>query len=263
MPLCLASAARGSQQQRHFTRFLVHLPVMHGHDVPRHDVLRHDAGSQSQGSCMDSGAPLHVKGHHVHQRHFDRLVMLSDGVFAIAMTLSAVELKPESRLGESLMQVWAIPLLIYFISFFIIASVWVRHRRSLAHLRHTDTVVTVLNMMLLSLVALTPVVIRLFLTDEGGAISAGMLVYAVVMIGNYACLAAAWGYAAFVADLAPDVLRPRAWSWLLQELFVVVMFGAVAMFSLHLKLLAVLLMLVAVALRFGSVRLESAAKKLE
>ncbi|MGC1550017.1 MAG: TMEM175 family protein [Rhodanobacter sp.] len=211
---------------------------------------------------MDSGAPLHVKGHHVHQRHFDRLVMLSDGVFAIAMTLSAVELKPESLPGKSLAQIWAIPLLIYFVSFFIIGSVWVRHRRSLAHLRHTDTVLTVLNMALLSLVALTPVMIRLFLTGEGGTAS-GMLIYALVMMGNYLCLATAWGYAAFVADLAPDVLRPRAWCWLLEELFVVVLFGAMALFSLQLKLLAVLLMVVGVTLRFWSVRLEKAAKQLE
>ena len=85
---------------------------------------------------MESGTSMPVKGHHVHQRHFDRLVMLSDGVFAIAMTLSAVELKTEAQPGESLLHAWIGPLLTYFVSFAIISSVWVRHRRTLAHLRY-------------------------------------------------------------------------------------------------------------------------------
>jgi uncharacterized membrane protein len=79
---------------------------------------------------MDS-QPLHqVKEHHVHQRHFDRLVMLSDGVFAIAMTLSAVELKPTVSPGESLIQAWTLPLAVYFLSFFLVGSVWTAPSRS-------------------------------------------------------------------------------------------------------------------------------------
>ncbi len=76
---------------------------------------------------MEADMPKPVPGHHVHQRHFERLVMLSDGVFAIAMTLSAVELKPEPLPGASLAKMWALPLATYFVSFAIIAGVWVRH----------------------------------------------------------------------------------------------------------------------------------------
>ncbi|MEW5315075.1 MAG: hypothetical protein WDW38_006527 [Sanguina aurantia] len=115
--------------------------------------------------------------------------MLSDGVFAIAMTLSAVELKPEARPGASLAELWTRPLLTYFMSFAIIAGVWMRHRRALAHLRCVDNPMTFITLLLLSLVALMPVVIRQLL--EGGAdwISAGMLVYSVSLMAIYAILA--------------------------------------------------------------------------
>ncbi|MGH8156958.1 MAG: TMEM175 family protein [Rhodanobacter sp.] len=211
---------------------------------------------------MDVDAPLPVKGHHVHQRHFDRLVMLSDGVFAIAMTLSAVELKPVAQPGESLAQVWGLSLLTYFVSFFIIGGVWIRHRRALAHLRYVDMPLTLINLLLLSLVALMPVVIRVLLGGEGGMTSDGMLIYALSMAANYACLATAWGYAAFIADLAPEVPRARAWGWLLQEIFVTVLFGAMALYSVHLKWAALLVALAGLPLRVGSIRLERAAKAL-
>lgn len=192
-----------------------------------------------------------VREHHVHQRHFDRLVMLSDGVFAIAMTLSAVELKPEGHPGASLIEQWTTPLLIYFVSFFIVGGLWIRHRRVLANLRRVDMPAALLTLALLSLVSLMPVVVRVLLTDDGASAN-GMLIYSLALMANYLCLTAAWGYAAFVGDLAPDVPAPRAWSWLLQDLFVAMLFGAVALYSLGLKLPALLLTLVGIGLRFVS-----------
>jgi uncharacterized membrane protein len=197
-----------------------------------------------------------VREHHVHQRHFDRLVMLSDGVFAIAMTLSAVELKPGEHAGaqaaHSLVQLWATPLLIYFVSFFIVGGVWIRHRRVLASLRRVDAPVTLLTLALLSLVSLMPVVVRTVLTDLGDASGDGLMIYALALAANYLCLAASWGYAAFVGDLAPDVPAARAWSWLLQDLFIALLFGAVALYSAQLKVAALVLTLAGLGLRFLS-----------
>ncbi|HVX56912.1 MAG TPA: TMEM175 family protein [Candidatus Saccharimonadales bacterium] len=209
---------------------------------------------------MEPSKSLPVREHHVHQRHFDRLVMLSDGVFAIALTLSAVELKPEAAPGESLLRAWAVPLLVYFVSFAIVGGVWMRHRRVLANLRRVDAPSTLLTLLLLSLVSLMPVVVRVMLTSAGDASRDGMLFYALALMANYLCLAVSWGYAAFVGDLAPDVPKARAWGWLLQDLFVAVMFGAVALYSLHLKPLALLATLAGLALRFASSRLDKASK---
>ncbi|WP_233843638.1 TMEM175 family protein [Dyella sp. 2HG41-7] len=212
---------------------------------------------------MDTQAPHQVHPHHVHQRHFDRLVMLSDGIFAIALTLSAVELKPEMSPGKSLAQIWATPLGIYFLCFFIVSGVWARHRRTLAHLQKTDLFVTLSSLLMLSLVGLTPVFIREMLTDENTANVNGMLLYALLLMATYLSLFVGWGYAAFIARLAPSVPRPRAWAWLLEDLFVVVLFGAVALFSIHWQVLAGAAVIVGIALRIATRRLESAAKKLD
>jgi uncharacterized membrane protein len=212
---------------------------------------------------MDSDKTPHVKAHHVHQRHFDRLVMLSDGVFAIAMTLSAVELKPTVTSGESLIQIWALPLGVYFLSFFIVGGVWARHRRTLAHLDRVDGPVTFTTLLLLSLVGLLPVFIRETLTDENVAQVNGTLIYAVSLMAIYLSLCVGWAYAAFIGRLAPGVPRPRAWSWLLEDLFVVAIFGALALYSVHLSVPACALTLIGIALRMISIRFEKTAKTLD
>lgn len=190
---------------------------------------------------------------HVRQRHLERLVMMSDGVFAIAMTLSAVELKPELVPGQSLASAWATPLAIYFLSFTIISGVWFAHRRSLAHLRDVDNVTTWFNLLLLSLVALMPVVIRFLLGNhEGQSGNAGLVAYALAMTATYSCLALAWGYPALYVGLAPNVTRRQAWSWFFEYLFVAILFGAMALYCGHLVLLAGLVAVAAAAMRIMS-----------
>jgi uncharacterized membrane protein len=170
-----------------------------------------------------------VESRHVGQRHLDRLVMLSDGIFAIAITLSAIELKPEQLPGESLWQAWTVPLYVYFLSFLIIGLVWMIHRRIVSHLRDVDGIGTAINLTLLSLVALMPVVIRFALTH--GAQRETVQIYGLGLAITYACVAALWGYLAFIAKLAPDVSRHLARAWLYQPLSVsafsiAVVFGA-------------------------------------
>lgn len=212
---------------------------------------------------MDTGLPHHVKEHHVHQRHFDRLVMLSDGVFAIALTLSAVELRPEALPGQSLVEIWAKPLGVYFLSFFLIGVVWLRHRRTLAHLSRVDAPVTVTTLALLSLVALVPVFVRVLLEDQRAPSINGMLIYALLMVVTYLCLAAGWSYAAFIRHLAPNVSRPRALGWLLEDLFVAMFFCGVALYSLHLHVLALLATLLGIGMRLSVTPLEKKARALD
>lgn len=210
---------------------------------------------------MENDATQPLREEHVRQRHLDRLVMMSDGVFAIAMTLSAVELKPELASGESLLAAWATPLAIYFLSFTIIAGVWFAHRRSLAHLRDADNVTTWLNLLLLSLVALMPVVIRFLLGNHPEQMNqAGLVAYAVAMTATYGCLALAWGYPALYVGLAPNVPRRRAWAWLMEYLFVAILFGAMALYSLHLVLPAVLVAVAAAVMRIASLWLGRSGK---
>ena len=62
------------------------------------------------------------------ERHsFDRLIMLSDGVFAIAITLAALEIRPPDRWHDlpGLIAQLRFPVLAYLISFAVVASYWV------------------------------------------------------------------------------------------------------------------------------------------
>lgn len=127
-------------------------------------------------------------------RHgFDRLIMLSDGVFAIAITLAAIEIKPRGPWSTPA-ELWAalqLPLYAYAISFTVIAIYWSAHRDTFARLKRADTTVTLLTLLLLFLVAILPASTQL-LYERGNA--AGVQVYAVsVMLCGFA-QAALWGY---------------------------------------------------------------------
>ena len=251
---------------------------------------------------MEPNAAPAVREHHVHQRHFDRLVMLADGVFAIALTLSAVELRPEAKPGQSLLEVWGVPLLVYFFSFYLIAGVWYQHRRAMAQLRRIDAPLTVLTMLLLSLVALVPVLIRNMIVNgtlqevhgvplgvglhamvAGGKLPGvlpanyaapafktvlvfstnGLLPYALIMLLIQLCLATAWGYAAFVARLAPDMLPARARAWLLHDLFLTMIWATLAVWVLRVLWLAAALLVVVVLLRIVEGRMRRMAATAE
>jgi uncharacterized membrane protein len=205
---------------------------------------------------MEQNVTPHVREHHVHQRHFDRLVMLSDGVFAIAMTLSAVELRPEAKPGQTLLQIWGLPLLAYFLTFFILAMVWLQHRRSLAQLRRTDHTLTLITMVLLSLVALMPVLIRAMVTAESGLTTGlGLTVYAFALLMVNVCLTVGWAYAAFIGGLVPDMPRSQARSWLLHDVFATLVWAAIGCWLLHLVWITVLAGALALAARIASARL--------
>ena len=198
---------------------------------------------------METGAPLPVEGHQVQQRHLDRLVMLSDGIFAIAITLSAIEIRPELKPGQSLWQAWSGPLTIYFLSFLLIGVIWIGHRRIVSHLRDIDGIGTAINLLLLSLVALMPVVIRFALDDASQDL--GFVVYAVAIAVTFACMAALWFHVAFVARLAPDLEPQLARIWLLEMTAAPLIIGAMAFYQSHLRPVALVLALAAVALWVG------------
>ena len=210
---------------------------------------------------MEPNATPAVREHHVQHRYLVRLVMLSAGVFAIALTLSAVELRPEAKPGQTLLQVWGLPLLAYFLTFFILGVVWFLHRRAMAQLRHIDQTLTLITMLLLSLVALMPVVIRTMVTGGSGVDhGVGMTVYALSLVAIHFSLALGWGYAAFVGALAPDVPRPRAWSWLLHDTFIALVWAAIACWLLQQIWLLALLTVAALVVRIASARQSRAAR---
>lgn len=86
-------------------------------------------------------------------------VEASDGVFAIAITLLILEIKVPNvgsgDLGEQLLRQWP-SYLSFFISFAYVGIMWINHHRLFTHIRKSDDVLLVLNLLLLLGVTVVP-----------------------------------------------------------------------------------------------------------
>jgi len=100
----------------------------------------------------------------IERNRFDRLIMLSDGVFAIAITLLTLELRPPEHWSggwsELLTDRWR-PILGFVLSFVIVGAFWLAHREIFARLRRIDVPATFLALIILLLVTLAPAVASL------------------------------------------------------------------------------------------------------
>lgn len=143
-------------------------------------------------------------------RHdYDRLIMLSDGVFAIAMTLLALELRPPAGwdgTAVALLRGMGRSLFTFGLSFAVTAVFWSSHRRLIARVRRVDGRFVMLNLLLLALVTLAPTV-SLMLAQRGARGDAiSIYVGYISLIGLVQ--SATWTYAGFIAGLMdPGVSR--------------------------------------------------------
>jgi uncharacterized membrane protein len=87
-----------------------------------------------------------------------RLVAFSDAVFAITVTLLALEIRPPADYGHLLHDLLALwpSYLAYAVTFLFIGQVWANHHVMFDHIRLADRVVLLLNTLLLMVVALLP-----------------------------------------------------------------------------------------------------------
>jgi uncharacterized membrane protein len=93
-------------------------------------------------------------------RDIDRLKALSDGVFAIVLTLLVLELRPE-RVTSNAAALEALARMIpsfvsYFISFFIIGLYWIVHNRMVRHMTGYDRATLWINLLFLLFVSVLP-----------------------------------------------------------------------------------------------------------
>jgi uncharacterized membrane protein len=113
----------------------------------------------------------------------DRLVGISDGIFAFALTLLAVnvdlpQLAANASLAEVTDAVWELApqLAIYVTSFLLVVVYWQVHRRTFRCIRQSDTQLTWLNLLQLMCVAFLPVAMGLF--DTYSTMTPVILLYA-------------------------------------------------------------------------------------
>ena len=147
-------------------------------------------------------------------RHwYDRLMMLADGVFAIAITFLAIDITNPPAWDGRWASLWAhlAPQLdAYAMSFLVISIYWLAHRRFMAMILRVDAPVTVLTLVMLGLVVLIPPATRLL--GAHGTLATARLVYGGLVVAIGWSLGALWAYAALVGDLvSPEVGRRVRW----------------------------------------------------
>ena len=156
------------------------------------------------------------------QRHwYDRLMLLCDGVFAIAITLLATEVRAPQVWSGDWAGLWgplASQLDAYAMSFLVISIYWLAHRRFMAMILTVDATVTVITLVVLGLVALLPAATRLISADAVYPLA--RLVYASLVIAIGLAMAAMWGYAALIAKaVSSEVGVGPRWFILLLIIF--------------------------------------------
>jgi uncharacterized membrane protein len=93
----------------------------------------------------------------------ERLIFFSDAVFAIAITLLALEIRlpareellDDSQLFGQLVGMWH-EYLAFFISFLVIGTFWMAHHRKFKHIKRYDGRLLFINLLLLMMIAFMP-----------------------------------------------------------------------------------------------------------
>jgi uncharacterized membrane protein len=101
--------------------------------------------------------------HNPDQLGLERLIFFSDAVFAIAITLLALEIRlPEtdellnnSQLSVQLAGMWQ-EYLAYIISFLVIGTFWMAHHRRYRYIKRYDNKLMFLNLLMLMVIAFIP-----------------------------------------------------------------------------------------------------------
>lgn len=168
------------------------------------------ATTKGNGTQRDTGATrFSDRGAEV-----SRINGLSDGLFAIVLTLLVLELKlPELGVGSdaalytALLELWP-KLLSYVLTFLVVGLYWVAHHWDFAHIVRYDRRLLWLNLMFLFCVSLLPFTTAL-LGDHTGALSWRLYALNFSLIG--VTLTAVWGYAVsqdFIgAEVSPKLAR--------------------------------------------------------
>jgi uncharacterized membrane protein len=121
-----------------------------------------------------------------------RLILFTDAVFAIAITLLAIEIRfPELRRLPSDADIWrglgelAPKFMGFLIGFAIIAQYWTAHHRIFRFVRNYDTKLLWLNMLFLLFIVLMPFSSGLF--SSYGIVRAAFIIYAInIMLAGLA-----------------------------------------------------------------------------
>ena len=151
--------------------------------------------------------------HNTDQLGLERLIFFSDAVFAIAITLLALEIRlPEtdklldnSQLSEQLAGMWH-EYLAYIISFLVIGTFWMAHHRKYHFIKRYDSRLMMLNLLFLMIVAFIPFPSSIIskYPDRSATVF-----YALIMVLAGIFLSGIWWYASYRNRLIDAHLDPK------------------------------------------------------
>jgi len=157
-----------------------------------------------------------------------RILALSDGVFAIAITLLIIAIAipaatSDAGLPDALLELWP-RYLAYVLSFLVIARFWVTHHLAFRLIARYDATLVWLNLLLLMLVGFLPFPTAVLGEHIGSPAAAVLYATSVCLAG--AASAAYWWYASGRGNLLrPDVGRARVRALRARGLSGPVLFG--------------------------------------
>jgi len=148
-----------------------------------------------------------MTNHDAPEKNYDleRLIFFSDGVFAIAITLLAIELHPPHDWdGKFLSLVSGIGknVIFYLISFFAIGAFWMSHRMMFRYVRSFNETASWINLLFLALIGLIPlanILLGIGMRADAVWIYVGLMIV-ISMVGGLL-----WAYLGLIAK----VVDPR------------------------------------------------------
>lgn len=162
-----------------------------------------------------------------------RLAALSDGVFAFALTLLAIEIRPPENWDGTLQALHgkvSNGLIAYIIGLMIVGGFWVQQRRAFALMQSIDSVARALTFAYLGVVALLPAAISFQIQYSDKPLS--FVIYGGCILALAFVTAAFWGYVSLVRRLIREDVpnRYRIGLFLTNMLTMIALGGATAVF---------------------------------
>ena len=144
----------------------------------------------------------------------DRILAISDGVFAFAVTLLVLDLfvpvlssgATSGDLGQALSKEYA-SFVSYLLSFFIAGVWWNAHNRNFSFLRYADSILRWLNLLFLIWIALLPFFTKIL--DQYANLQLAVVLYAFDQAGAGFFMTLSWWYSSRNHRLVDRTLKDR------------------------------------------------------
>lgn len=157
-----------------------------------------------------------------HEMSMERLVFFSDAVFAIAITLLAIDIRlptDAAGLGNAelfgrLLDVWP-KALGYLVSFLVVGNFWVVHHRQFQYIERYDTRLVYINLLVLLAVAFIPFPTAV-ISENGNRTATIFYALATSLVGLFSTLL--WIHASRSRLLSRDVTPAMVRRGLLRNL---------------------------------------------